>query len=382
MATSTSNRFIDGLTFDDILLRPGYSDFKRKDISLHTKLTKKINLSLPFTSAPMDTVTESALAIALAKMGGIGFIHRNLTIENQASEIALVKKEGFLVGAAVGAEGYEERVKTIVRAGVDVIIIDTAHGYVKAVLDAISDIKNTYPNLQVISGNIATKEGALASIKAGADGLRVGMGPGAICTTRIVSGMGVPQMTALFDIAPIAKKWGVPFIADGGLTYSGDMVKALAAGASSLMMGSFFASAVESPGEKVMLEKEHVPLRFKDILKIEKKEYMFKSYRGMGSVGAMQTGAKIKSEGEYHGKTYSDRTLIAEGVEGLVPIKGSVFELLEQAIGGIRSGMYYVGEKTIHDLQKNVQFIRISQASLKESHPHDILITNAGKSYK
>jgi IMP dehydrogenase len=193
--------------------------------------------------------------------------------------------------------------------------------------------------------------------------------------------MGVPQMTALFEIAPVARKYKVPMIADGGITYSGDMVKALAAGASAIMMGSFFASCEEAPGEKILLAKEHVPLRFKDILKIEKEKYMFKSYRGMGSVGAMRDGAKIKSEGEYHGKSYSDRTLVAEGVEGLVPIKGNVKEVLDQAIGGIKSGMYYVGTQSIEKLHKNARFVRISQASLKESHPHDILVTNPGKSY-
>lgn len=382
MAISISKRFVDGLTFDDVLLRPGYSDFKRQDISLATFITKKISLSIPFSSAPMDTVTESTLAIALARMGGIGFIHRNLTIENQVNEVSKVKKEKLLVGAAIGAEGYEERIEKLIKVGVDVVIVDTAHGYAKTVLNTISFLKNKYRHLEVISGNIATKEGALASIKAGADGLRVGMGPGAICTTRIVSGMGIPQMTALFEIAPIAQKYKVPVIADGGITYSGDMVKALAAGASAIMMGSFFASCEEAPGEKVMLAKEHVPLRFKDILKIEKEKYMFKTYRGMGSVGAMQDGAKIKSEGEYHGKSYSDRTLVAEGVEGLVPIKGTVHELLEQALGGIKSGMYYVGSKGIKELHKNTKFVRISQASLKESHPHDILVTNPGKSYQ
>lgn len=374
--------FTDGLTFDDILLRPGYSDFKRQDISLETYLTRKIKLSSPFTSAPMDTVTESELAIALATLGGIGFIHRNLDIENQAKEVQKVKKKKLLVGAAISSEGYEERAEKLVKAGVDVVIIDSAHGHAKTIIDAISILKNKYSSLQVIGGNIATKEGALALIKAGADGLRVGMGPGAICTTRIVSGMGVPQMTALLEIALVSHKYKVPYIADGGITYSGDMVKALAAGASTIMMGSFFASCEESPGEKMLLAKEHVPLRFKDILKIEKEKYMFKSYRGMGSVGAMRQGAKMKSEGEFHGKSYSDRTLVAEGVEGLVPVKGTVQDLLEQAVGGIKSGMYYTGSKTIEELHKHVQFIRISQASLKESHPHDILVTNPGKSYK
>lgn len=375
-------KFVEGLTFDDLLLRPGYSFFKRQDISLETQLTKKITLHLPFTSAPMDTVTESRLAIALATLGGIGFIHRNLSIEDQAKEVSIVKKKNLLVGAAIGSEGYKDRIEKLLSAGVDVIIVDSAHGYAKPIIESISQIKNTYKHLQVIGGNIATKEGALALIKAGADGLRVGMGPGAICTTRIVSGMGIPQMTALLEIAPISKKYKVPIIADGGITYSGDMVKALAAGASSLMMGSFFASCEEAPGEKVLLKKEHVPLRFKDILRIEKEEYMFKSYRGMGSVGAMKQGAKIKSEGEFHGKSYSDRALVAEGVEGLVPIKGTVSSSLDQALGGIRSGMYYVGAPTIPLLHKTAQFVKISQASLKESHPHDILVTNPGKSYQ
>lgn len=382
MATSIYKTFIEGLTFDDVLLRPGYSDFKRDAISLKSFLTKKIQLSIPFTSAPMDTVTESQLAIALAAQGGIGFIHRNLSPQNQVREVLKVKNLNLIVGASVSAEGSEDRIEKLVHAGVDALIVDSAHGYTKTVLTAISYIKNRFPMLEVISGNIATKEGALASIKAGADGLRVGMGPAAICTTRIVSGMGVPQLTALLEIAPVGKKWNVPVIADGGITYSGDMVKALATGASTIMMGGFFASCEESPGEKVMLDKEHVPLRFKDILKIEKEKYMFKSYRGMGSVGAMVAGAKIKSEGEFHGKSYSDRTLVAEGVEGLVPVKGTVSEMLDQALGGIKSGLYYTGSRTIEELHKNVRFIHISQASLKESHPHDILVTNSGKSYQ
>lgn len=375
-------KFIDGLTFDDVLLYPGYSDFKRDSISLVTNLTKKIQIQLPFVSAPMDTVTESSLATALARLGGFGVIHRNLSPSKQADEVSAVKKMGLLVGAAVGAEKYEERVRLLQKAGVDAIVIDSAHGYALPIIRAIQSLKNEYPSLQVIGGNIATKEGAKALIHAGADALRVGMGPGAICTTRIVSGMGVPQITALMDIQPIAKKSGVPVIADGGITYSGDMVKALAAGASSVMMGSFFASCEESPGEKVLLKKEHVPLRFKDILTIEKKEYLFKSYRGMGSVGAMKQGAKIKSGDEFHGKSYSDRVLVAEGVEGLVPVKGTVKDTIEQAVGGVKSGMYYTGSRTIKELQKSARFIRLTQASLKESHPHDILVTNAGKSYQ
>ena len=382
MATSISKKFIDGLTFDDVLLYPGYSDFKRDDIVLSTKLTKKLEISIPFVSAPMDTVTEQGLAIALARLGGFGIIHRNLTPTQQADEVSAVKKLGLLVGAAVGAEGYEERVELLLKSGADAVVVDSAHGYVSTIIKAIQSLKNKYPALQVIGGNIATKEGAKALIHAGADALRVGMGPGAICTTRIVSGMGVPQITALMEIYPIAKRAGVPVIADGGIAYSGDMVKALAAGASTIMMGSFFASCEESPGEKVLLKKAHVPLRFKDILTIEKREYLFKSYRGMGSVGAMERGAKIKSGDEFHGKSYSDRVLVAEGVEGLVPVKGTVRDAIEQAVGGIKSGMYYTGSTTIGHLQKTARFIRLTQASLKESHPHDILVTNPGKSYR
>ncbi|MBI3069715.1 MAG: IMP dehydrogenase [Candidatus Levybacteria bacterium] len=401
------NNFPIGLTFDDVLLLPGYSDFSRSEIDLSTNLTKKIKLSLPFVSAPMDTVTESKLAIALAQLGGIGIIHRNLAIRDQALEVRKVKKahstssgQALLVGAAIGAsKGFEERVEALVKAGSDVIVVDSAHGFSKGVINAVQFIKKTYPKMQVIAGNIATSDGAKALIAAGADGLRVGMGPGAICTTRVISGMGVPQITALLDIAKIAKKEGIPLIADGGIKYSGDMVKALAAGASTVMMGGFFASAEESPGKTVALTREFIPKRFlsvfdktkkllptsekKDISlsRVNKEVYHFKEYRGMGSMAAMQKGVKIKSEGEFHGKDYKDRILVAEGVEGLVPIKGSVKELVDQAIGGIKSGMYYTGAKTIPELWQKVRFIQITQASLRESHPHSVLITNPGENY-
>lgn len=370
------------LTFDDVLLKPGYSDFSRSDISVKSKLTKKISLETPLVAAPMDTVVESELAIALAREGGIGIVHRNLTIEDQVAEVEKVKKEKLLVGAAVGASaGYEKRVEMLAEVGVDVIVVDTAHGYAKYVVDAIKFIKKNFPNVEVIGGNIATYEGAQALIKAGADALRVGMGPGAICTTRIVSGMGVPQMTAIWDTVRAAQPAGVPVIADGGVKYSGDMVKALAAGASTIMMGSYFASALESPGEKFELTAEKVPGRFKHLIVGEKKTYTFKSYRGMGSVGAMQKGVAVKSEEEYHGKNYKDKVLVAEGVEGLVPVKGTVKELVEQAVGGIKSGMYYIGAKSVEELQKRAIFMQITQASLTESHPHDLIITNAGRNY-
>lgn len=371
-----------GLTFDDILLLPGYSDFSRSEIDLSTNLTKRIKISLPLVSAPMDTVTEHELAIELARLGGIGIIHRNLSVEDQASEVASVKKNKLLVGAAVGAgKGFEERVQALNKAGVDVIIIDSAHGYTKTMISAIQFIKRKYPKLEVIAGNIATHEGAQALIKAGADGLRVGMGPGAICTTRIISGMGVPQITAIIETSKAAKKFGIPIIADGGIKYSGDMIKAIAAGASAVMMGSFFASTKESPGKKIELNRSEVPGRFKSIFKKNQEKYLFKEYRGMGSIGAMEKGAAIKSEGEFHGKSYKDRVLVAEGVEGLVPVKGTLREVVDQAIGGVKSGMYYVGAKNIKELQKNAKFIQITQASLTESHPHSVLITNPGENY-
>lgn len=372
-----------GITYDDVLLVPGYSDFKRQDISVKTHLTKKIVLDTPFVSAPMDTVTESDLAIALAKEGGIGIIHRNLTIDDQADYVQKVKKHNLLVGAAVGAsKGSIERAKSLINAGVDVLVIDSAHGYADYIIDTIKELKSSFPELQIIAGNVATYDGARALIEAGVDGLRVGMGPGAICTTRIISGMGVPQITAILETARAAKESGIPIIADGGINYSGDMVKAFAAGASTVMMGSMFASCQESPGEKVELSTEQVPSRFKSILKQNTETYTFKSYRGMGSIGAMKKGTEIKSEDEFHGKSYEDRVLVAEGVEGLVPVRGTVKSVLEQAIGGIRSGMYYVGTKTISELQEKGTFTQITYASLSESHPHDILVTNAGENYQ
>lgn len=372
-----------GLTFDDVLLIPGYAGFKRGDISLETQLTKNITLKIPLVSSPMDTVTESKLAIALAELGGIGIIHRNLSIENQAQEVKLVKDKGLLVGAAVGAsKGVEDRVTALIEAGVNVIVVDSAHGNAKNVIETIQYIKKTYPKTDVIGGSVATYDGAKAMIEAGADGIRVGMGPGAICTTRIISGMGVPQITAIIETCRAASEAHIPVIADGGIKYSGDMVKALAAGASTVMMGSFFASCKEAPGEIYELTADQVPARFKSITKKDQKTYTFKTYRGMGSIGAMQQGTKIKSEDEFHGKDYKDRILVAEGVEGLVPVHGTVKDVVEQAIGGLKSGMFYVGTPTIVELQAKGQFIQITQASLVESHPHDILVTNGGENYK
>ena len=374
-------RFTLSLTFNDVLLRPGYSGFDRSEIDCSTKLTRNVTLTSPFVSSPMDTVTEARLAITLAEQGGVGIIHRNLTVDQQAAEVRTVKDAGHLVGAAVGSSaGYEKRVEALIDAGVDVILVDSAHGYAKKVIDTVTYIKK-YFSVEVIAGSVATADGAKALINAGADGLRVGMGPGAICSTRIVSGMGVPQLSAILEIAPIAHAAGVPIIADGGLINSGDAAKALAAGASTVMMGRMFAATEESPGEVTRFKPDQVPSRFRDILD-GSSEYTFKEYRGMGSLAAMKRGLEVSSEDEFHGKNYTGDVLIAEGVEGLVPCSGTVKDLIDKWLGGIHSGMYYVGAKTIDELWKKAEFMQITQASLTESHPHDLFITNDGGNYQ
>jgi len=368
------------LTFDDVLLEPRYAGFSRSEIDLSTQLTPHIRLRTPIISAPMDTVTESELAIALAAEGGLGFIHRNLTIDDQTAEVLKVKARGLLVGAAVGSSpGFEKRVKRLVEAGVDVLIVDSAHGHAKQVITTLAFIKSNY-DIDVIAGNVATAEGATALIRAGADALRVGMGPGAICSTRIVSGMGVPQLTALIETTKVARYHNIPIIADGGITYSGDMTKALAAGASCIMLGRLLAATTEAPGKVVSVKPEHVPGRFQNILN-GASEYQFKEYRGMGSVAAMEQGMAISSEDEFHGKSYKNDVLIAEGVEGLVPCSGSVKDFVAQSMGGVTSGMYYVGARTIPELWETATFMRITPASLNESHPHDLFVTNTGKNY-
>lgn len=369
------------LTFDDVLLKPRYSGFSRDEINLGVQLTPHVRLAAPLVSAPMDTVTEAELAIALAGQGGIGIIHRNLTTEQQASEVEKVKKAGAIVGAAVGSSpGFEERVEALVRAGADVLVVDSAHGHAVKVITTLKHIKSHY-DVDVIAGNVATAEGAKALINAGADALRVGMGPGAICTTRIISGMGVPQLTAIMETYRVARHHGVSVIADGGITYSGDAMKALAAGATCVMFGRLFAACKEAPGKTVMLHADDVPARFRSIIDGKSTEYCFKEYRGMGSVAAMKRGVEVSSEDEFHGKNFKSDTLIAEGVEGLVPCTGTVEQLSAQMLGGITSGMYYVGSKTIPELWETAEFMRITQASLGESHPHDLFVTNPGANY-
>lgn len=379
---ATEINFATGLAFDDVLLIPGYADFIREDVNVSAKLTKKITLKAPFVSSPMDTVTGSAMAIALAKMGGIGILHRNLRLKDQAEEVKKVKAARCLVGAAVGVgEGYKERVAALVAAGVDVICADSAHGWTNVMIDAIKYVKESYPDIEIIAGNVATSDGARALCEAGADGLRVGMGPGAICTTRIISGMGMPQFTAIVETSRAAREHNVPVVADGGIIYSGDIVKALAAGASTVMMGGFLAAAKEAPGEIVEYAVDQVPSQFRNIIREGIATYTFKQYRAMGSVGAMTEGATINAEDEFHGKSFKDKVLVAEGVESLLPLKGTVEEICDQALGGIRSGMFYVGAKSIEELQQKAQFVQLTQAALSESHPHNVLITNAGKNY-
>ena len=494
----------DGITFDDVLLIPARSDFVPSDADTHTRLTRGIELNIPLISAPMDTVTEAALAIALAQEGGIGVIHKNLSAENQAREVEKVKrsengvivdpitlpptatigtarrvmreynvsgipiveggdesggrrgsqqggngngvapklvgimtrrdlkfqeddnrkigdvmtkdglvtapeettlddaekilfkakveklllvdKEGRLaglitmrdidklhqfpnsckdkrgrlrVGAATGVKDFA-RVEALIKAGVDVVVVDTAHGHSKNVVETVREIKKQW-EIQIIAGNVATADGAKDLIEAGADGVKVGIGPGAICTTRIVSGVGVPQITAIFQACSVAEGAGVPVIADGGIRHSGDITKAIAAGASAVMMGSLFAGLDESPGELVIHQGRR-----------------YKTYRGMGSMGAMIQG----SSDRYGQGGVRDRgKLVPEGVEGRVPYRGPLGDFVYQLVGGLRAGMGYCGTRNIEQLRKQAKFCRVSAASMAESHPHDITITKESPNY-
>jgi len=478
----------EGLTFDDVLLVPAHSSVLPKETDLTTYLTPRIKLNIPLLSAAMDTVTESRAAICMAREGGLGIVHKNMTPAEQAIEVDQVKKsesgmivdpitmhpeqkifealelmkkyrisgvpitkEGRLVGiltnrdlrfetqldqpianvmtkdklvtvppgttleeakqhlhkhriekllvvddayalkglitikdiekvrkypmackddfgrlrvgAAVGV-GYdrEERLEALVRAGVDVVIIDTAHGHSQGVLDAVADSKRAYPDLQLIAGNIATGEAAEALIKAGVDAVKVGIGPGSICTTRVVAGVGVPQITAIADVARVTQKAGVPLIADGGIKYSGDIPKAVAAGADIIMIGSLFAGTDESPGETILYQGR-----------------TYKAYRGMGSLGAMKKGSKDRY---FQADVESDVKLVPEGIEGRVPYRGSLSENIHQLMGGLRAGMGYTGCRTIKELQARARFIRITNAGLRESHVHDVTITQEAPNYR
>ena len=474
----------EGITFDDVLLVPGYSEVIPNQVSLKTHLTKKIELNIPMMSAGMDTVTEHRMAIAMARQGGIGIIHKNMTIEQQAEEVDKVKRsengvitdpfylspehtledannlmakfrisgvpitegkklvgiitnrdlkfetdftkkikesmtseglvtaqEGItldeakqilakarkeklpivdkdgnlsglitikdiekqikyphsakdsqgrlLCGAGVGVTAnIMERVDALVKAKVDVVVIDTAHGHSANVLKVVRMVRETYPELGIIAGNVATGEATKALIDAGVDAVKVGIGPGSICTTRVVAGIGVPQVTAIMDCYAVAKEYGIPIIADGGIKYSGDMTKAIAAGANVCMMGSIFAGCDESPGTFELFQGRK-----------------YKVYRGMGSIAAMENGSKDRYFQQ------DAKKLVPEGVEGRVAYKGTVEDTVFQLIGGIRSGMGYCGAKDIETLKENGRFVKISAASLKESHPHDIHITKEAPNY-
>lgn len=480
----------EALTFDDVLLVPAHSAVLPREVELKTQLTKKITLNIPLVSAAMDTVTEARLAIAIAQEGGIGIIHKNMTIEQQATEVLRVKKyesgvikdpitvspdvtvrevmelthaknisgvpvvdgeqlvgivtsrdlrfetrldesirsvmtpkerlvtvnesashkeaiellhkhriekvlvvnddfnlrgmitvkdiqkakdnpyaskdeqERLRVGAAVGTGAdTEERVAALVEAGVDVIIVDTAHGHSQGVLDKVRWVKQNFPQVQVIGGNIATAAAARALMEAGADGVKVGIGPGSICTTRIVAGVGVPQITAVSNVAAALKGTGIPLIADGGIRYSGDVAKALAAGAHAVMLGGLFAGTEEAPGEVELFQGRS-----------------YKSYRGMGSLGAMsqQQGS---SDRYFQEATENVEKLVPEGIEGRVPYKGSVLAIIHQLLGGIRSSMGYTGNATIEKMHENAEFVRVTTAGMRESHVHDVTITKEAPNY-
>lgn len=479
----------EGLTFDDVLLMPAESEVLPKDVEVGTALSEKVKLKAPFISAGMDTVTEAEMAIAMARQGGIGVIHKNMSIESQAEQVDKVKRSEsgvitdpffltpehqvydaehlmgkfrisgvpivnnineqklvgiltnrdlrfiedysilikevmtsadlvtspvgttlneaekllqqykveklplvddsgilkglitikdiekviefpnaakddqgrLLAGAAVGVTGDTfKRIEKLVDAGVDAIVIDTAHGHSKGVADLVRQVRDTYPELDIIAGNVATAEATIALIEAGVTIVKVGIGPGSICTTRVVAGVGVPQITAVYDCAKAAEKYGVSVIADGGIKHSGDIVKALTAGASAVMLGSMFAGVSESPGETEIFQGRQ-----------------YKVYRGMGSVGAMKAGSKDR----YFQDAEDSKKLVPEGIEGRIAYKGHLADTVHQLVGGLRAGMGYCGTATIHALRNDARFIRITNAGLRESHPHDVQITKEAPNY-
>lgn len=478
----------EALTFDDVSLEPAYSEILPSEVSLITQLTRELSINAPLVSAAMDTVTEARLAIAIAQEGGIGVIHKNMTLQQQAEQVHIVKKyeagviknpitvaphttirevldlthqhnisgvpvvdgdelvgivtsrdmrfekrlddpvrnimtgkenlvtvredasqdevldllhrhriekvlvingdfelrglitvkdmqkstdfpnaakdaqESLLVAAAVGVGGdTEERVSALIEASVDVVVVDTAHGHTRGVLDRIRWIKKHFPDVQVIGGNVTTGEGALALVEAGADGIKVGQGPGSICTTRIVAGVGVPQITAVANVAAALEKTGVPFIADGGVRFSGDFAKAIAAGSWTVMIGGLFAGTEEAPGEVELYQGRS-----------------YKSYRGMGSLGAMQQGSKDR----YFQHNVSSDKLVPEGIEGRVPYKGPLSGVIHQLLGGLRSSMGYMGCDSIEKFRREAKFVRITGAGIRESHAHDVQITKEAPNYK
>jgi len=353
----------EALTFDDVLLVPKYSSVLPSETNLNVDLGYNLKLKIPFLSSAMDTVTESNMAIAIAKKGGLGIIHRNLTVADQSKEIKKVKNKNLLVGAAVGTTKEDiTRTKSIIEAGVDLIVIDTAHGHSEKVINILSKIKKISVKKPICVGNIATAEAALKLYNEGADILKVGIGPGSICTTRMIAGIGVPQISAILDVKKSMKNKKIKIISDGGIKFSGDIVKGIAAGADAIMMGSIFAGTEESPGKKY---------KFKNLY--------YKSYRGMGSIGAMSAG----SSNRYFQKNHTDHSkFVPEGVEARVIYKGKVEKILFQLQGGLRSSMGYIGARKIFDIQKKAKFVKITKAGFYESMVHSVEKTEEKKSYK
>ena len=354
----------ESLTFDDVTLVPQFSSILPSEASIETSLGRNLQLKIPFLSSAMDTVTESKMAIAIAKEGGLGIIHRNLGIAEQCKEIKRVKNKKLKVGAAIGTSKDDIlRANKLIENNVDLLVIDTAHGHSKKVLLTLKKIKKIAKKIPICAGNIATAESARALANEGADILKVGIGPGSICTTRIVSGIGVPQISAVMEVKKgIKKNKKIKIISDGGVKFLGDAAKALAAGADAVMMGSVFAGTEESPGKK-----------------FKYKNKLYKSFRGMGSIGAMMDG----SSGRYFQKNFKDKTkFIAEGVEGRVEYKGKVEKIIYQLKGGLKSSMGYIGAKDLINLQKKSKFVKITKAGFYESMVHNVEVTNDGNNYR
>ena len=353
----------EALTFDDVLLEPRFSSILPSETDISTQISSKINLKVPFISSAMDTVTESKMAIAMSKEGGLGIIHRNLSSKKQSKEVLKVKKLNLKVGAAIGTNKEDLiRAKMLIDSGVDLLVIDTAHGHSKKVIETLLKIKKITNKIPVCVGNIASGEAAIKLYNNGADILKVGIGPGSICTTRMIAGIGVPQITAIMNVKKKLKNKKIKIISDGGIKFSGDIAKALAAGADAIMMGSIFAGTDESPGKK---------------FKIKNKIYKF--YRGMGSVGAMSAG----SSNRYFQKNHKDKSkFIPEGVEGRVLYKGNVDKILHQLQGGLRSSMGYIGAKKIYEIQKKGRFVKITKAGFYESMVHSVEMIKEEVDYK
>ncbi len=353
----------ESLTFDDVLLLPRYSDVLPSETDISLKLSNKIHLKVPFLSSAMDTVTESKMAIAMAEAGGIGIIHRNLNIKKQSDEILKVKKKKLIVGAAVGTSKEDiERARSLIDNGCDLIVIDTAHGHSEKVLQTLSKLKKIDQSTSLCVGNIATGEAAKRLYNSGADIIKIGIGPGSICTTRMVAGIGVPQISAIMEIKNELKRKKIKLISDGGIKFSGDIAKALAAGADAIMMGSIFAGTNESPGKKFKFKGK-----------------FYKQYRGMGSIGAMSSG----SANRYFQKNFKDKSkFVPEGVEGRVEYKGNVSKIIYQLKGGLRSSMGYIGAKKLEQIAKNAKFIKITKAGFYESMVHSVEMTEKTINYK